>query len=69
VSALSNHSFGSAFDIDAVDNGFGSVPALCGRRGATRELVASANALGVYWGGHFGRQDGMHFEISKLGVV
>jgi hypothetical protein len=32
VSALSNHSFGSAFDINAVDNGFGSVPALCGRR-------------------------------------
>ena len=68
VNALSNHSFGSAFDINAADNGLGSVPALCGRRGSTRELVASANALGVFWGGHFSTPDGMHFEISQLGV-
>ena len=66
VSTLSNHSFGSAFDINFVDNQLGDVPAFCGRRGSTRELVASANALGVFWGGHFGTQDGMHFEISKL---
>jgi hypothetical protein len=38
----------------------------CGRRGSTRELVASANALGVFWGGQFGTQDGTHFEISRL---
>jgi hypothetical protein len=42
------------------------VPAFCGRRGSIRELVASANALGVFWGGHFSTQDGMHFEISRL---
>lgn len=65
VGALSNHSFGSAFDINAGDNGLGQVPALCGRRGSTRELIASANALGVFWGGHFGTSDGMHFEISS----
>lgn len=63
---LSNHSFGSAFDINASDNGFGATPAICGRRGATRELVEAANSLGVYWGGHFSTKDGMHFEISKL---
>jgi hypothetical protein len=28
--------------------------------------VASANALGVFWGGQFGTQDGTHFEISRL---
>ncbi len=66
VPALSNHSFGSAFDINRVDNDLGDVPALCGRRGSVRELVASANALGVFWGGHFNTQDGMHFEISTL---
>jgi hypothetical protein len=67
VNALSNHSFGSAFDINFVDNQLDHVPAFCGRRGSTRELVASANAVGVFWGGHFGTQDGMHFEISKIG--
>lgn len=67
VSSLSNHSFGSAFDINFIDNQLGAVPALCGRRGSVRELVASANALGVFWGGHFNRLDGMHFEISRLG--
>ena len=66
VSALSNHSFGSAFDINFIDNQLGQVPAFCGRRGSTRELVASANAAGVFWGGHFSTQDGMHFEISKV---
>jgi hypothetical protein len=66
VPQLSNHSFGSAFDINFVDNQLGAVPAQVGRRGATRELVAAANGLGIYWGGHFGTQDGMHFEIGKL---
>jgi hypothetical protein len=66
VGELSNHSFGSAFDINFVDNQLGRVPAFCGRRGSTRELVASATSLGVFWGGLFGTQDGMHFEISKL---
>jgi len=66
VSALSNHSFGSAFDINVSDNPFGGTPALCGRRGSTRELVASANKLNVYWGGHFSNKDGMHFEIAKV---
>jgi hypothetical protein len=66
VAELSNHSFGSAFDINFVDNQLGAVPAFCGQRGATRELVEAANKLGIYWGGHFNTKDGMHFEISKL---
>jgi hypothetical protein len=66
VAALSNHSFGSAFDINFVDNQLDHEPAECGMRGSVRELVASANALGVFWGGHFSTKDGMHFEISKL---
>jgi D-alanyl-D-alanine carboxypeptidase/Putative peptidoglycan binding domain len=67
VAALSNHSFGSAFDINFSDNQLGATPALCGMRGSVRELVAAANAFGVYWGGHFaGGADGMHFEVSKL---
>lgn len=63
---LSNHSFGSAFDINAQDNGYDKKPAICGQRGATRELVEAANSLGIYWGGHFSVKDGMHFEISEL---
>jgi len=66
VGSLSNHSFGSAFDINFTDNQRKHVPALCGARGSVRELVESANAMGVFWGGHFNTQDGMHFEISKL---
>jgi peptidoglycan hydrolase-like protein with peptidoglycan-binding domain len=66
VADLSNHSFGSAFDINAEDNPLGAVPAMCGARGATRELVAAANAEGIFWGGHFTRRDGMHFELAEV---
>jgi len=66
VSALSNHSFGSTFDINFVDNQRGNTPAAFGARGCIRELVESANSLNVFWGGHFGTPDGMHFEIAKL---
>jgi len=66
ASRLSNHSFGSAFDINVSDNGFGNMPAIAGRRGSVRELSQSANSLGIFWGGHFTKRDGMHFEIAKL---
>lgn len=64
---LSNHAFGSAFDINTTWNWISEVPAFCGRKGSVRELVASANAAGFYWGGHFGgnRIDGMHFELAR----
>jgi hypothetical protein len=63
---LSNHAFGTAFDINAQQNPLGGVPALVGQPGATRELVELAYQHGFYWGGHFGsgRSDGMHFEIA-----
>ena len=63
---LSPHAFGSAFDINAAWNGFGAVPAQRGRIGSVRELVPIANELGFYWGGHFSKRDGMHFELATL---
>jgi hypothetical protein len=63
---LSNHAFGSAFDINLDDNMLGALPALVGRKGSVRLLVETANEFGFYWGGHFSRRDGMHFEIAKI---
>lgn len=63
---LSNHAFGTAFDINAAWNGLGRVPALAGKTGSVLELVPYAHKLGIYWGGHFTRHDGMHFEIAKI---
>ena len=63
---LSNHAFGSAFDINYAWNRLGHVPARSGTEGSVRELVPLAHEHGFYWGGHFGRADGMHFEIAKL---
>ncbi|AWL98759.2 M15 family metallopeptidase [Bradyrhizobium amphicarpaeae] len=64
---LSNHAFGSAFDINADENPLGARPVLVGHRGSVRELVSIANRHGFYWGGHFGsRPDGMHFEIAFI---
>jgi hypothetical protein len=72
---LSNHSWGTAFDINVPQNGLGKVPALIGKEGSVRELVPIAHECGFYWGGHFGkiengkyvgRMDGMHFEIAKI---
>lgn len=66
---LSNHSFGSAFDLNAPQNPLGATPALVGSAGSVRELVPLANAHGFYWGGHFrGRPDGMHFELAIPGM-
>lgn len=66
--ALSNHAFGTAFDINTRENALGAIPALVGKRGSVRKLVPLANQHGFYWGGHFRRRpDGMHFEIAELG--
>jgi hypothetical protein len=66
TSTLSNHAYGTAFDINAAQNGFMAQPALVGQAGSVRELVPLAYANGFYWGGHFtysgGGNDGMHFE-------
>lgn len=75
---LSNHSRGTAFDINAAWNGLGKVPALVGKTGSVRELVPLAAEHGFFWGGwgwggpdgtrtaSSTRLDGMHFEVSKL---
>ena len=63
---LSNHAFGSAFDINVPWNYMGSVPALVGRKGSIREIVKLAAKFGLFWGGYFRRKDGMHFEVAKL---
>jgi len=64
--ALSNHAFGTAFDINMLWNPFNGTPTALGQYGSIRELVPLAHAYGFYWGGHFTRKDGMHFEIAKL---
>lgn len=66
VSALSNHAFGSAFDINAPQNWLGQQPAKLGEKGCLLELVPIAHEFGFYWGGHFKRLDGMHFEVATL---
>jgi hypothetical protein len=64
--ALSNHAWGTAFDINYAWNQLGKMPAMVGQKGSVRELVQIANKHGFFWGGHFkNRPDGMHFEWGK----
>lgn len=63
---LSNHAFGSAMDINVPWNGLRAVPAQKGQKGCVRELVPIANQFGIFWGGHFKRLDGMHFELARV---
>lgn len=66
-SSLSNHAWGTAFDINVPWNGLGRRPALVGEQGEVRSLVKLANLLGFWWGGHYARRkDGMHFECAKV---
>ncbi|PDV99642.1 M15 family metallopeptidase [Candidatus Viridilinea mediisalina] len=67
---LSNHAYGTAFDINARWNGMLKIAAFVGQPGSVRELVPLANAHGFYWGGHWnfdgkGASDGMHFEWAR----
>jgi hypothetical protein len=63
---LSNHAWGTAFDVNYAWNRLGAMPALSGAKGSVRELVPLAHQHGFYWGGHFSRRDGMHFEAAKV---
>jgi len=64
---LSNHAWGTAFDINVQWNMLGTVPALKGSDGSIRDLVQIAYEHGFYWGGWFpNRADGMHFEALKI---
>src|SRR5262249_19633887 len=63
----SNHAFGTAFDINGIFNGFGSIPPAAGRRGSVRELVPIFEKHGFLWGGTFTHKpDGMHFEVARF---
>ena len=66
TTTLSNHSFGSAFDINVAWNERGHRPALVGEKGSVRELVPITHQWGFWWGGHFSTPDGMHFEVAVL---
>jgi len=62
---LSNHSWGTAFDINAPENWLNQQPAPVGKKGSLLKLVPIANSFGFYWGGHYRRRlDGMHFELA-----
>jgi len=61
---LSNHAYGTAFDINAPWNPLGSAPKAANEKGTVFPLVPIANKLGWYWGGHYSRPDGMHFEVA-----
>lgn len=63
---LSNHAWGTAFDINAQWNPLGTKAPLVGQKGSVRKLVPIALQWGFYWGGFFGRVDAMHFEAFKL---
>jgi hypothetical protein len=66
-STLSNHAWGTAFDINAQWNGLGVAPAKVGMKGSVMKLVPRANEFGFYWGGHYpSRPDGMHFELARI---
>jgi hypothetical protein len=62
----SNHSFGTAFDINSDFNPQGKTPLAVGKRGSVRELVPIFEKHGFKWGGGFATPDGMHFEVKKL---
>jgi hypothetical protein len=65
TTSLSNHTWGTAFDINEAKNPLGATPPIVGTPGSVRELVQIANSLGWFWGGHYHmRLDGMHFELS-----
>ena len=62
---LSNHSFGTAFDINAKWNARRTLGAPVGVEGSVRRLVPLAVAHGFYWGGWFSTPDPMHFELRE----
>jgi len=66
VQTPSNHSFGTAFDINSDFNAQGKKPPAVGQPGSVRELVPIFEKHGFRWGGTFPTPDGMHFEITKI---
>lgn len=63
---LSNHAWGTAFDINAAWNPLGAKPKVRGEKGSVLDLIPLAQEHGFAWGGRFSRTDAMHFELGKL---
>jgi len=63
---LSNHAYGTAFDINTAENHWNTEPARRSKKGSVYDLVTIAHEHGFYWGGHFCKLDGMHFEVSVI---
>jgi hypothetical protein len=66
VESPSNHSFGTAFDINSDTNAQGKTPPAVGQPGSVRELVPIFEKHGFRWGGLFPTPDGMHFEVTRI---
>jgi len=66
TTSLSNHAYGSAFDVNYYWNQLVKMPARTGATGGVRELVPLAHRFGFFWGRNFSRLDGMHFEVCRI---
>ena len=60
TSTLSNHAFGLALDINAVENQRGTVGLI------DRGVVSIFQEWGFTWGGDWGYTDPMHFELNSI---
>ena len=60
TSTLSNHAFGLALDINAVENQRGTVGLI------DRDVVSIFQEWGFTWGGDWGYTDPMHFELNSI---
>ena len=66
-STPSNHSFGTALDVNAEWNGFKQRPADPGETGDLHEVAQVFKKFGFIWGGDWrNTPDGMHFEIARI---
>lgn len=67
TSLLSNHAWGTAFDINAAWNPMGRQGVPPWAPGSVAELIPIANRLGWFSGSHFAsRPDPMHFELTRV---
>jgi hypothetical protein len=63
----SNHSWGTAFDLNPPHNPLGQRPLPAGKRGSLAEVAPCFERFGFTWGGRWtNRPDGMHFEVSSI---
>jgi D-alanyl-D-alanine carboxypeptidase len=64
---ISNHAYGTAFDVNASANWLSHLPAFPGENGSLFAHVEAAQVFGFSWGGFYmNRLDGMHFEAMKV---